>query len=161
MALETIARGRRVGSCHRAARPLTLRVLLAFAALPCLTAGCDFLEEGPELEQCQFQESTPGVTVQPSIDAADIGAAIGLIGQLNTPSPCHRLRASLEQSGSQLTVHVVASSTGSNCENVVGNFRYTCAIRNVSDGTYQLRVLHSFEGSSWEAYDFNVSVTVR
>ena len=127
----------------------------------CVTAGCDFLEEGPELEQFEFQESTPGVTVQPSIDAADIGASIGLIGQLNTPSPCHRLRASLEQSGSQLTVRVVATPTGSDCENIVGNFRYTGAIRNVSDGTYQLRVRHSFEGSSWESYEFNVSVTVR
>jgi hypothetical protein len=160
--METTARRRRRRHRDRAARPLNRRrLLVALGALLLGAGGCDFLDEEPELAEFIFAESTHGVTVEPSIDVADIGASIAIVGQLNTPTPCHRLRASLDHSGSQLTLRVVAQPTTGTCDNVIGNFRYQGVIRNLADGTYQFRVQHSFDASSWEPYEFNVSVTVR
>jgi hypothetical protein len=126
-----------------------------------LAGGCGFLSDPPELQEFLFIESTHGEAVDATVDAAGIGDGIGFVGQLNTPTPCHRLRGEFDHTGSRLTLHVIARRTTDSCEDILGNFRYEGAIRKLDFGTYQLRIVHSFEGSTWEPQEFNLPVTVR
>jgi hypothetical protein len=126
-----------------------------------LAGGCGLLDDPPALDEFLFEESEHGTTIEPAIDVAAITNSIAIVGQLNTPSPCHRLTAEFDHSGSRLILTVTATRTATTCDAIVGTFRYQGVIRFIEDGNYDFVVRHVFPGSSWTPQEFTVAVNVR
>jgi hypothetical protein len=126
-----------------------------------VAGGCGLLDDPPALDEFVFEESEHGTTIEPAIDVAAITNSIAIVGQHNTPTPCHRLVAEFDHSGSRLILTITATRTSTTCEAIVGSFRYQGVIRFVEDGNYDFVVRHVFPGSSWMPQEFSVAVNVR
>jgi hypothetical protein len=136
--------------------------MVSMAVMAAMLVGCGgFLRQGVTLEEFEYGELTHGTEVSTSIDAQGFAGEVVFVGQFNTPDPCHRINGRLDQRGSQLTLRLSAERTRTGCADIVGAFRYAGAIRGLSAGTYQLKVVHEFPGSNWQRSELNTSVTIR
>jgi hypothetical protein len=127
-----------------------------------LATGCGaFLGQRVSLEEFEYGELTHGTEVGTSIDMQGFSSEIIFVGQFNTPDPCFRINARVEHSGSTVTLRLTADRTRTGCENILGAFRYAGAIRGLSPGTYQVKIVHEFPGTGWERQELNTSATVR
>jgi hypothetical protein len=127
-----------------------------------LATGCgSFLRQGVSLDEFEYGELTHGTEISTSIDAQGFSSEVIFVGQFNTPDPCFRITGRVEHSGSNVTLRLTADRTRTGCENILGAFRYAGAIRGLSPGTYQFRIVHEFPGTGWERQELNTSVTVR
>lgn len=133
------------------------RAALAIAAV--LTAGgCDAVGPGETLGQFEWSELDDG-PVNEFSDFTVIGREIVLLGELNTPTPCYRLRADVAKTSSRITVRIDGTSTGSpNCGEETGSFRYSGLLRDVQ-GFDELRVIHDITGG--ETTEFVHDLTVE
>jgi hypothetical protein len=138
-----------------------VRTISAAIAVAMLVGCGSFLRQGISLEEFEYGELTHGTEVSTSIDAQAFAGEVVFVGQFNTPDPCFRINGRLDRSGSQLTLRLTAERTRTGCAAVVGAFRYAGAIRGLSSGTYQLRVVHEFPGTDWQRTELNTSVTIR
>ena len=138
------------------------RAFAGILAWTLLTSGCDSFSDDPELN-FTYEESTHGVVVPPSVDAASLSRGeIVFVGQLNTPKPCYRLEADIDVADGRATLTVNARQTStSNCETIVGRFLYQGSIRLLDAGNYQVLVRHKFDDSAWPLQEFTFSVLVR
>ncbi|HEX2081000.1 MAG TPA: hypothetical protein VHG08_25070 [Longimicrobium sp.] len=89
--------------------------------------------------------------------------AVVVRGTASTPTPCHRLTARVEASGSQVTLRVSAAQDPEvMCIQSIGAVPYTATIRGLPAGTYDLRVEHAYPGTGWStAAVLQTRVTVR
>jgi hypothetical protein len=138
------------------------RLVPVLAAAGILASGCGgFLRQGVSLEEFEYGELTHGTEVSTSVDAQGFFSEVIFVGQFNTPDPCFRINGRVEHSSSQVTLRITADRTRTGCENVLGAFRYAGAIRGLTAGTYQFRVVHEFPGTGWDRQELSTSVTVR
>jgi hypothetical protein len=142
--------------------PVMRNQWLTAVGLLALIGGCGLLTEVEQLDNFVYTADNHGVTLEPEVEAVGFRGEIQLLGRLNTPNPCYRLRGDLESRGSRLTLHVSARSTGSPaCLAILGAFRYQAGIQRLRTGTYELRVLHEFPDATWQTQELKVSVDVR
>jgi hypothetical protein len=136
--------------------------MMHLAVAAAMLAGCgSFLRQGVSLEEFEYGELTHGTEISTSIDAQGFAGEVIFVGQFNTPDPCFRINGRVDHSGSQLTLRLTAERTRTGCADMLGSFRYAGAIRNLTAGTYQLKVVHEFPGTSWDRTELNTSVTIR
>jgi hypothetical protein len=134
---------------------------LPFVVFVVALSGCGLLNDIEKLESFAFSEVEGGGPVTPGIDVAGLSRAIFLVGQVNTPNRCFALRAELEDNDRNLTLRVTARTNATNCAPEPGAFRYESAIRPLDPGSYDLRVIHSFPGTSQPTEEFSSDVVVR
>lgn len=136
------------------------RRILALTAVAIATlAGCDFVTDANPLQDFQWLAVDDSSAVQEGIDAVAFNGDIDLIGQLRTPSLCYSLNADFNRNGSNISVHVAATSTQSTtCSHTPGGFQYTALIRGLGSGDYTLRVTHSVAAGAETTYTKSLSI---
>ncbi|HEU0301924.1 MAG TPA: hypothetical protein VFR37_20890 [Longimicrobium sp.] len=145
--------------------PAALALLVACAG-PSQSASGDGAPAGGQ-PPAQADPSTPAEAQQVTVElvpgeassagdgensaAAEAGGRTVVVrGTASTPTPCHRLSARVEASGSQVTLRVsAAADPDAMCIQSIGAIPYTATIRGLPAGTYDLRVEHAYPGTGW------------
>jgi hypothetical protein len=109
--------------------------------------GCGLTEPGPILDEFSWE----GVAVQDDItEGVTIAAFFGdisFLGQFKTPTLCYNIGSTLETNGNALTIRVDATATNQGtCGQAAGGFRYTGVVRNLSAGTYTVKIIQTVGG---------------
>jgi hypothetical protein len=91
------------------------------------------------------------------------GGTVVIRGVATTPTPCHKLAGTVEQSGGRVTVRISATSDPEMmCIASIGQIPYTATVRGLSAGAHDLRVEHTYPGTGWDtASVLETRVTVR
>jgi hypothetical protein len=99
---------------------------------------------------------------QPSTAEGAAGGAV-VRGTVSTPTPCHRLRGTVQRAGETVTLTIAAAADpDAMCVQAIGAIPYTATVRGLPAGSYTLRVLHTYPGSGWEtATALETRVTAR
>jgi hypothetical protein len=114
-----------------------------FAALLLFAApGCGLTEPGPIIDEFAWEaEENPG-NITEGVDIAGIFSSISFLGQVKTTNLCYSVASTLEVDGTDVTIRVTLTNTGSsNCNQTMGGFRYSGIVRNLPSGTYNVKVV--------------------
>jgi hypothetical protein len=112
-----------------------------------------------DLDEFRWSPMPNPEALVPKVEATSALSILYIQGLVHTPSPCYRLSADFEKSGSRLSLVISATiSTGTNCDAGVGGFEYTAVITDLKRRTYDLQVIHDVEGGSRDEYNLSVDV---
>lgn len=87
----------------------------------------------------------PEAAPVPSVTLGATGFTIR--GQIQTPTPCYNLTAYRADRGRDVTITIVATSSGGMCARVIATFEYTIETPGAC-GTH-LVIVHHYAGTGW------------
>ena len=120
-----------------------MRTMLA-ATLLLAAPGCGITDPKPIIDEFSWEVLEDFTGFVEGFDVAGFFGDIAFASQLKTTTLCYTVDNKLETSGNALTVRVNLTSTNSpNCAQANGGFRYSGAIKNLSKGTYTLRIIQT------------------
>jgi hypothetical protein len=83
-------------------------------------------------------------------------------GSFEAPDPCQTVTGTLDRDGEDLVARISVRSTGEPCIQMIATFVYEGVIRDLSPGSYRVRVLLEYPGTGWDARTaVDTRVTVR
>ena len=130
----------------------------AIAALAFIVVGC-FTEPEPLIDEFTWEsvenqnDLTEGVTI------AAFFRDLSFLGQVKTPTLCYGVASRLSVDGSNITLNIDITPSGStNCSQQPGGVRYTGVVRNLSGGTYNVRIIQNVTGVG--TTEFNETVVL-
>jgi hypothetical protein len=116
------------------------------AALAFMVAGC-FTEPKPLIDEFTWESVENQTDITEGVTVAAFFRDISFLGQVKTPTVCYSATSKLTVDGSNLTVNVDITPSGSTtCAQTPGGVRYTGVIRNLSSGTYHVRIVQNVSG---------------
>lgn len=125
------------------------KILTLMAALLVMigAGGCGLTEPGPIIDQFTWEGVERQEDVTEGVTIAAFFGDISFLGQFKTPTLCYHIGSKLETNGNTLTIRVdaVAANQGT-CGQTAGGFRYTGVVRNLSTGTYTVKIIQTVAG---------------
>jgi hypothetical protein len=114
-----------------------------------MTAACGALTEPkPLIDEFTWEAVENPNDVMEGVTFAPFFTDISFLGQMKTPTLCYAIKSTLNASGNTLDLRVEASSTNSpNCAQSQGGYRYQGVVRNLSAGSFTMKVTHVVPGS--------------
>ena len=105
--------------------------------------GCDLLTEpGPLIDEFAWEAEENASNITEGVDIAGIFSDVTFLGQVKTTNLCYSIASKLEVNGTDVTVRVTLTNTGSsNCTQTMGGFRYSGIVRNLPSGTYNVKIV--------------------
>lgn len=115
-------------------------VLLILTAAACVTELKPVIDEFT-WQSIEDQNFTEGVTISAFF------RDISFLGNTKTPTLCYSATSKLSVSGNNVTITVDLTPSGSGtCAQQAGGVTYTGAVRNLSSGTYSVRIVQNVAG---------------
>lgn len=116
------------------------------AALLVTVGGC-ITEPKPLIDEFTWEVVENQSDITEGVTIAALFSDISFLGQAKTPTLCYRVTSKLATNDFALTVNIDVEATGSgNCNQQPGGVRYTGVVRNLSSGTYTVRVIQNVGG---------------
>jgi hypothetical protein len=119
-------------------------VRAGLAALILLAApACSFITEpGPIIDEFAWEAEENPANITEGVDLAGLLGNITFLGQVKTTTLCYSVASKLEVAGTDVTIRVTLTNSGSsNCNQTMGGFRYSGIVRNLPSGTYNVTVV--------------------
>ena len=118
----------------------------AIAAFAFTVAGC-FGEPKAIIDEFTWESVENQNDITEGVTIAAFFRDISFLGQVKTPTLCYGVSSSLEADGSNLTLTIDITPSGSStCSQQPGGVRYTGVVRNLSSGTYHVRIIQKVSG---------------
>lgn len=115
---------------------LAALLLLAGPACGVLT------EPGPIIDEFAWEAEENPANITEGVDIAGIFSSISFLGQVKTTNLCYSVASTLEVTGTDVTIRVTLTNSGSsNCNQTMGGFRYSGIVRNLPPGTYNVKII--------------------
>jgi len=129
---------------------------MAVAALAFTVAGC-FTEPKPLIDEFTWESVENQNDITEGVTIAAFFRDISFLGQVKTPSLCYSATSRLSVDGTNLTLNIDITSSGSGtCNQQPGGVRYTGVVRNLSSGTYTVHIIQNVSGQG--ITEFNETV---
>lgn len=130
----------------------------AIAVLAFTMAGC-FTEPKPLIDEFTWESVENQADVTEGVTIAAFFRDISFLGQVKTPTLCYSATSKLSVDGTNLTLTIDITPSGSTtCSQTPGGVRYTGVVRNLSSGTYHVRIIQKVTGVGTTEYNETVQL---
>ena len=98
-------------------------------------------------DRANSRSAPEGATAPPTVHVGS--GRLEVLGLIGTSTPCYDLGAAITREGRLLALTITARAQNVPCIQIPALFAYRAAVDGLAPDTFQLMVVHAYEGTEW------------